>query len=320
MNPVVLVTGLSGAGKASILRALEDLGYEAVDNPPLTLVQTLVARGDRPLAIGLDARTRGFDADGVLATVAELRQVPGRRVELVYAWADTPALLRRYTESRRRHPLSPQGRVADGIEHEAVLTSPLRHAADLVVDTSGLPLPELRRVIERRFMPGTDGPGPLAVTLMSFAFPEGLPREADMVFDARFLRNPHYDPILRSGTGKDPAVAAYVEADPDFRVFYGMIEQMLKLVLPRFVQEGKKYATIAVGCTGGRHRSVRIVERLAPVLRDAADALGGLRQWQVDVLHRELPKDVPPKELTRGEQVGIAGDMQSAASAASGKA
>ena len=319
MNPVVLVSGLSGAGKASILRALEDLGYEAVDNPPLTLVDTLVARGDRPLAIGLDARTRGFDADGVLATLAQLRQEAGRRVELVYAWADTPALLRRYTESRRRHPLSPQGRVVDGIEHEAVLTSPLRHAADLVVDTSGLPLPELRRVIERRFTPGTDGPGPLAVTLMSFAFPEGLPREADMVFDARFLRNPHYDPILRSGTGKDPAVASYVEADPDFQVFYGMIESMLQLVLPRFVQEGKKYATIAVGCTGGRHRSVRLVERLAPALRDAAEAVGGLRQWQVNVLHRELPSDQAP-DLTNDATGGIAGGTSVSASAAAGKA
>ncbi len=290
---VVLVSGLSGAGKASILRALEDAGYEAVDNPPLTMVPDLARRTERPLAIGLDARSRGFDAGLVLATLAGLRQDPALLPELVYAAADETTLLRRFTETRRRHPLSPQGRVIDGIAAEAALTQPLLYAADLVLDTSGLPLADLRRLIEQRFRPESGGGGAVArlcVSLVSFAFPAGLPREADMVFDARFLRNPHYDAILRPRTGLDAGVAAYVEADPDFIRFFDSIVGLLRLVLPRFVQEGKRYATIAVGCTGGRHRSVRIVERLAQVLRDdqVNAGAGGSNGWQVTASHREL--------------------------------
>ena len=231
---VVLVTGLSGAGKASILRALEDLGYEAVDNPPLTLIEVLVSRSERPLAVGVDARSRGFDAGLVLATLARLKQRPELRPELVFAWADEPVLLRRYTETRRRHPLAPLGRVIDGITDETALTQPLRDAADLVLDTSDLPMPALRRTIEQRFRTSAaEGAGDagLTVSLLSFAFPAGLPREADMVFDVRFLRNPHYDPVLRPGTGLDPEVAAYVEADPDFDQFYGSVLALLRLML-----------------------------------------------------------------------------------------
>ena len=289
MRPVLVVSGLSGAGKASILRALEDLGYEAVDNPPLTLVETLVGRGERPLAMGLDTRSRGFDPDQVLAMVERLRANPALRTNLVYALAETAVLLRRFTETRRRHPMAPEGRVIDGIEQEAQLTRPLRDAADYVIDTSELPLAALRLSIGQRF--GLQSSG-LTVSLMSFAFPAGLPREADMVFDARFLRNPHYDPILRPRTGHDPEVAAYVEADPDFDAFFGAMLTILKLVLPRFVQEGKKYATIAIGCTGGRHRSVRIVERLAPLLRPETGGQDGT--WQVTILHRELTKLARP--------------------------
>ncbi len=291
---VVLVTGLSGAGKASILRALEDLGYEAVDNPPLTLVEVLVSRSERPLAIGVDARSRGFDAGLVLATLARLKQRLGLRPELVFAWADETVLLRRYTETRRRHPLAPLGRVIDGIMDETALTQPLRDAADLVLDTSDLPLPGLRRAIEQRFRTSpAEGAGDagLTVSLLSFAFPAGLPREADMVFDVRFLRNPHYDPVLRPGTGLDPEVAAYVEADPDFEGFYASVLGLLRLVLPRFVQEGKKYATVAVGCTGGRHRSVRTVERLAADLARAPEEGAEGQGWQVAVTHRELARE-----------------------------
>lgn len=290
---VVLVSGLSGAGKASILRALEDLGYEAVDNPPLTMVPAVVVRSERPLAIGLDARSRGFDPQLVLATLATLCQKPALRPELVYAWADETALLRRFTETRRRHPLAPQGRVIDGIAEEAALTQPLRDVADLVIDTSDLPLAELRKVIEARFRPdilsGAQQPG-LVVSLISFAFPAGLPREADMVFDARFLRNPHYDPILRPETGLNENVAAYIKADPDFPAFLNGIKALLDLVLPRFVQEGKKYATIAVGCTGGRHRSVHIVELLARSLPVLVGQGNEKNDWQVTVTHRELER------------------------------
>jgi RNase adapter protein RapZ len=282
---VVLVTGLSGAGRTSILRILEDLGYEAVDNPPITLIEELVSRGDRPAAVGIDARSRGFDARAVLATLERLRVNAALRPELVFAAADEVALLRRYTETRRRHPMAPSGRVVEGIREESELTAPLREAADLVLDTSGTSLPALRRLVEARFAADEVG---LTLTLTSFAYPAGLPPEADLVFDARFLRNPHYDPNLRPKTGTDPDVAAYVEADPDFPAFFAQIETMLQLLLPRFVQEGKKYVTVAIGCTGGRHRSVHIVEKLAARLR----APGGLdmRGGRITVAHRELQK------------------------------
>jgi UPF0042 nucleotide-binding protein len=286
---VVLVSGLSGAGKASILRALEDLGFEAVDNPPLHLIEGLVSATEsgaaRKLAVGVDARSRGFDAEEVLATLARLRQNPGLRPELVYAWADAGMLLRRYTETRRRHPLAPNGRVIDGVTAEQALTAALHEAADLVIDTTDLPLPALRRLIEDRY--GLDAKGSeeggVSISLLSFAFPAGLPREADMVFDARFLRNPHYVSALKSRTGLDPEVGAYVEADPDYPAFFAKLVDLLGLLLPRFVQEGKKYVTIAVGCTGGRHRSVYIVEGLASRLTETG--------WRVTTTHRELARE-----------------------------
>jgi len=294
---VVIVTGLSGGGKASILRALEDVGYEAVDNPPLTMLEEMIARGDQKLAVGIDARTRGFDAVGVLDAIARLRSNPGLRIQLVYAWADENTLQRRYTETRRRHPLAPQGVVADGIAAEITLTEPLREIADLVVDTSGLPIANLRRLIERHFGAGSEE-APLVVSLMSFAYPKGLPKEADLVFDARFLRNPHYDPILRPRTGMDPDVGAYVEADPDFHEFFARIAELIELVLPRFVQEGKKYATITIGCTGGRHRSVHLIEKLANHLASRASTRqvtdGNDTGWRVFVTHRELARDGEP--------------------------
>jgi UPF0042 nucleotide-binding protein len=304
LQRVLLVTGLSGAGKLSILRVLEDLGYEAIDNPPLDMIEGLVpdspqegpaggadagsggpVRPERRLAVGVDARSRGFDAAAVLGTLARLRLHPNLSAELIYAWADETVLLRRYTETRRRHPLSPHGRVTDGIAAEQALTAPLREAADIVIDTSDLPVPALRRLIERRYglEAQADTHAGLAVSLVSFAFPAGLPRESDMVFDARFLRNPHYVDALRPRTGKDPVVGAYVEEDPDYRAFFGGVTGMLGLVLPRFVQEGKKYATIAVGCSGGRHRSVHIVERLASHLTEAG--------WRVTTTHRELLRE-----------------------------
>jgi UPF0042 nucleotide-binding protein len=276
---VVLVTGLSGAGKNSILRALEDLGFETMDNPPLNALEELIGGGEGHLAIGVDARSRGFDAGVVLATLARLRENPKLRPELVYATADDEFLLRRYTETRRRHPLAQNGKVSDGILLERGLTDALRDAADLLIDTSTLKLPALRQIIEQRF--GAGAPC-MAIGLVSFGFPAGLPREADMVFDARFLRNPHYDPELRPLTGMHPAVGAYVESDPDFAPFFAHIRGMVEFLLPRFVQEGKKYATIAIGCTGGQHRSVYLVERLALYL--------GRSGWRVGVTHRELAR------------------------------
>jgi UPF0042 nucleotide-binding protein len=296
---VVIVTGLSGGGKASILRALEDVGYEAVDNPPLAMLEEMIIPGGecpgvRKLAIGIDARTRGFDAADVLTAVARLRELDSLRLRIVYVWADESTLLRRYTETRRRHPLAPQGVVAEGIAAEVALTEPLREEADLVIDTSGLPIANLRRLIERHFGADADQVQ-MAVSLMSFAYPKGLPREADLVFDARFLRNPHYDPILRAKTGLDAEVGAYVEADPDFAGLFSRIADLIDLVLPRFVQEGKKYATITIGCTGGRHRSVYLIEKLANHLSTWFAARhaesGGPAPWRVLVTHRELVQE-----------------------------
>ncbi|MGE0221721.1 MAG: RNase adapter RapZ [Acetobacteraceae bacterium] len=293
---VVLVTGLSGAGKASALRALEDLGYEAVDNPPLQMIDEMIEPSERRLAIGIDARTRGFDADRIMETLERLRANPELRLELLYVLADDATLLRRYTETRRRHPLALQGRVIDGVNTEREITRRLRTGADLVIDTSNLPLAGLRRLIEQHFgVKGETNQNRMVVALVSFAYPRGLPPEADLVFDARFLRNPHYDPILQPRTGLDPSVGAYVAGDPDFETFFGRLTGLLEVVLPRFVQEGKKYATITIGCTGGRHRSVYLVERLAAHLaaRIAADqATGGPgADWRLHVTHRELIRE-----------------------------
>ncbi len=291
-RPVVLVSGLSGAGKSSILRTLEDLGFETVDNPPLTILEELVGDADTPLAIGVDARSRGFETGDVLHALERLRLRADIATTLVFAAADEAVLLRRYSETRRRHPLAPGGslgsRVSEGIAREAALLAPLREAADLLVDTSDLPLPALRQMIERRFRPG--GHAGLDIAILSFAYPKGLPREADLVLDMRFLRNPHYDPVLKPLTGQDPPVAAFVEADPDFAPFWARMTGLLDLLLPRYVAEGKKYLTLAFGCTGGRHRSVLVVERTAAHLRAEG--------WRVEVIHRELP-------MAAGETGGI---------------
>jgi UPF0042 nucleotide-binding protein len=281
-RPVVLVTGLSGAGKASILRALEDQGYETVDNPPMAVLADLLeGPPEAPLAAGIDSRTRGFAPETLLALLGRLRARPGLALDLVFAAAEEGVLLRRYSETRRRHPLASPAdgaRVIEGIRREATLLAPLREAADLVIDTSDLPLPDLRRMVERRFgRPG--GPG-MAISLVSFAYPRGLPREADLVFDMRFLRNPHYDPVLRPLTGRDPAVADFIAADPEFGAFWTRMTALLDPLLPRYAAEGKKYLTIALGCTGGKHRSVLVAERLAHHFSSQG--------WRTDLSHREL--------------------------------
>jgi UPF0042 nucleotide-binding protein len=299
---IVVVTGLSGGGKASILHALEDVGYDAVDNPPLGLVEDLATRADRDIAIGVDARTRGFNADLVLDTLANLRRNPALLPELVFVWADEAALLRRYTETRRRHPLAPHGRVTEGIEIEQEITASLRDAANLIIDTSELPLAGLRQLIERHFgRRGEQSDTRMVVSLISFAYAKGLPKEADLVFDARFLRNPHYDPILRPRTGLDPDVGAYIREDEDYAAYLSQLTGLVDLVLPRFVHEGKKYATIAIGCTGGRHRSVYLIERLAAHLSSRLAAIRAAGEsgldWRQTVTHRELSLG----ELSLGE-------------------
>ena len=297
---VLLVSGLSGAGKSSILRVLEDLGFEAVDNAPLAIIDEIARRGSRPLAIGVDARTTGFAACAVLQTLAGLRRHPGLRAELLFAVADEAILLRRYTTTRRRHPLAGDGGVPDGIAAEAALTAVLRANADLVIDTSDLLPAELRRLVERRYVSvsvsgDVDNEGALTVSLVSFAFPAGLPRDSDMVLDARFLRNPFYDPILCDRTGQDPAVVAHIARDPAYRPFLDRIDDLLRMVFPRFVAEGKKYTTVSIGCSGGRHRSVALVEALAAQLGSRGDGsrcrdcLHDVR-YPIIVMHRELSR------------------------------
>lgn len=297
---VVLVTGLSGAGRSSILRALEDLGYEAIDNLPTEAIERIVTSAmsepGRLVGIGVDVRSRGFNPDALLAVLAKLKALPDLHAELVFALADDATILRRYTETRRRHPMSPQGRVTDGISAERSLTLPLHEAADFVLDTTDLSPTALRQWIERQFGADADRSpqAGLSVALVSFGYPAGLPREAELVFDARFLRNPHYVPALRPHTGREAEVADYVAADPDFPAFFQGIVSLLDLVLPRFVLEGKKYATIAVGCTGGRHRSVTLIEKLAAYLTG--------RGWRVTVTHRELAREAEQAHM-RASQV-----------------
>ena len=261
---IVVVTGMSGAGKTAALKALEDLGYEAVDNVPLSLVAELVdpeRDSGRPLAIGIDIRTRDFTVAGVNARLDALVALRRAPIRLVFLDCGDEILRRRYSETRHRHPLAEHGRLTEAIGRERTLLAPLRERADEAIDTSTLTLAGLKRRLAGACGLG-DAPAP-AIALVSFAYRNGLPPEADIVFDVRFLANPHYEPDLASLTGLDKAVAAFVEADPAFAPFFEALTAFLAVVLPRYRAEGKSYLTIAIGCTGGRHRSVFVVDRLA---------------------------------------------------------
>ncbi len=285
---VIFVTGLSGAGKASILRVLEDLGYELVDNAPLQLIKDVVGRVQGPIAIGIDSRTNGFEVNAFLEVLNYLKQNASLDIELIYATAELDVLLRRYTATRRRHPMAAHGTVKDGINAEITLMSSLRNIADLVIDTSDLPPAELRLLVETRYnFNRQNNKDKFTLTLMSFAFPTGIPREADMVFDARFLHNPYYVSELSVLTGLDDSIQDYVKCDPDYEKFVDQIYQMLNLIFPRFLIEGKKYVTIAVGCSGGRHRSVTVIEDLA---RRIVNAKEKDMRFPALVIHRELAR------------------------------
>lgn len=280
---VVIVSGLSGAGKSTALRALEDAGYEAVDNLPLSFLGALVqagGEGTRPLAIGIDARTRDFAPQPVLDALATLRAAPGVDARLLYLDADDEVLRRRFTETRRRHPLALDRPVLDGIQAERSLLWALREGADIALDTSNATGAELRRMVQERLADDLR-PG-LVVAVVSFAYRWGLPREADLVFDVRFLANPHYEPTLEPLTGRDPAVGAFIERDPGFEAFFAGLVAMLAALLPRYEREGKSYLTIGCGCTGGKHRSVHVAERLARWLRQ--------RGRQVNLVHRDIER------------------------------
>ncbi len=282
-QPVILVTGLSGAGRSSSLKALEDIGYEAVDNLPIALLPALLAPSGahrRPLAVGIDVRGRDFAVDPLLAEVERLKRRKDLDVRLLFLDCDAEVLARRFTETRRRHPIAVDRPLADGIHKERTLMLPVREHADEVLDTSALIGADLRRVLWSRFQLGADRG--LGVTVTSFSFRHGLPREADLVLDVRFLENPHYDPVLKPLDGRDPSVADFVAVDPDFAPFFASITGMLDRLIPRYYREGKSYLTIAFGCTGGRHRSVFLAERLGAWLRQ--------RGQRVEILHRDVDR------------------------------
>lgn len=294
---LLLVTGLSGAGRTTALKTLEDLGWEAVDNLPLGLVERLLSSpppegapaDDQPLAIGIDSRTRGFDAAAILRTVARLRDGAGLGIETLFLDCADGVLARRFSATRRRHPLGLDRPVADGIARERELLAPLRAAADHLIDTSDLSSNALQAELRGRFGEAGDAAQP-TLTVTSFSYGRGLPRHADLVFDMRFLRNPHWVPDLRPGTGLDAPVADHVAGDPAYPAAMDGIERLLLALLPRYRAEGKSYVTVAMGCTGGRHRSVACAEALAERLRAAG--------FSPTVSHRELAG----KAATMGER------------------
>jgi UPF0042 nucleotide-binding protein len=286
--PFVVVTGLSGAGKSHAIRALEDLGYLSVDNLPIALIPafadlTIEGGGQqRRAAVVIDVR-EGPALSKFPAVYRRLKRRLAGRVRLVFLEADDGSLLRRFSETRRPHPLAPAGSVASGIRDERRLLQPLRRLADRIVDTSSLTVHELRRrVLETTG--GTKTVAPLVVNLASFGYRHGVPADADLVLDVRFLPNPHFVASLRRSTGRSARVSQYVLRTKPARSFLQLTVKLLKFLLPQYIAEGKTYLTIAIGCTGGRHRSVALAEALA-------DRLRGTPGIRLRVSHRDIAED-----------------------------
>lgn len=283
---VLLVTGMAGAGKSTVLRTLEDMGWEIVDNLPLLLLDRLLATSQpsllageaRPLALGIGAQTRDFDPEGVVQRIKRLREQRGDDIGVLFLDCAGGELERRFSETRRRHPLALDRPVSDGIARERELLAPLRRWANRLIDTTDLAANELAQQVRSTF--ARDGLGEPTLAVKSFGFARGLPRDADLVLDMRFLRNPHWDDKLRPHTGLDADVGAYIAEDPAYAEAMAAIESLVLLLLPRYRAEGKSYVTIAFGCTGGRHRSVHVAERVARRLRDAG--------FSPTVAHRDL--------------------------------
>jgi len=277
---LVLVTGPSGAGRTTAIRALEDLGFEAIDNLPLRLVPLLLdgPRPTRPLALGIDPRNRDFSTAGLLDMIETLAARVDVEPTALYLDCREDVLIRRFSETRRRHPLAPAESPEIGIRRELGLLAPIRDRADVLIDTSDLTPQQLRTETEGWFAP--DGDGRLALTVHSFSYKRGLPRGIDMVFDCRFLSNPYWVPELRDLNGRDPRVAGHVAADPRFDPFFSRVLDLTRLLLPAYTEEGKSHLSIAFGCTGGQHRSVTLAESLAKALAEDGR--------QVSIRHREL--------------------------------
>lgn len=305
---ILLVTGLSGAGKSTVLRTLEDVGWEVVDNLPLSLLEHLLstpaaagmANRVRPLAIGIDSRTRDFDAQRVVGQIEALASDHALRVETLFLECAGSELLRRYSETRRRHPLAPDRPATDGIAGERSLMEPLRRSSDFIIDTTDTDANALQQQMRQRFAAADAGP---TLTIMSFGFARGLPRNADIVFDMRFLRNPHWVDELRPLSGLDEAVSAHVAGDEGYDDAVAKIEDLLLTLLPRYHAEGKSYVSVAFGCTGGRHRSVHVAERVAATLREAG--------FSPTVEHRDLasrPRDGVEETARPGQDPELQGE------------
>lgn len=278
-NRVLLVTGMSGAGKTLALKTLEDLHFEAVDNVPLPLLSELVRKEALPacrdhyagLAIGIDSRSRAFSVDGLLKQLVSLGDREDLAIELLFLDCNDVVLHRRYQETRRRHPLSGDNPVQVGIDLERQMLAPLQEIADMVIDTSELYNPDLRQYLDKKF--GAMRDAIFTVSVMSFSYRRGLPKEADLVFDARFLRNPHYEDELRDKTGLDEDVGLFIGADPDYEDFIDRLIDLLGWLIPRYRREGKSYLDIAFGCTGGQHRSIFSAKTISNLLSEKGFAV-----------------------------------------------
>jgi len=279
---VTLVTGPSGAGRSTAINALEDLGYEVIDNMPLSLLPRLLEGPPlaRPIALGLDVRNRDFGIEALIETMDSLAASPLIREQMLYIDCGEEALVRRYSETRRRHPLSPEEAPISGIRRELELLLPIRARADVLIDSSELSPHDLRAEVERLF--AAPGGRTMTITVQSFSYKRGLPRGLDIVHDVRFLRNPHWEPELRARDGRDPSVAAHIAADPLFSDFSQKLTDLTRLLLPAYRAEGKSHLAIGFGCTGGKHRSVALAEHLAQFL--STDG------WPATTRHRELER------------------------------
>jgi RNase adapter protein RapZ len=279
---LLLVTGPSGAGRSTAIHALEDLGFETIDNLPLSLVPRLIdgTPHGRPIALGLDVRNRDFNATALIELIDTLTRDPRVALELLYLDCAPAELIQRFSQTRRRHPLAQADTPATGVEQEIDLLAPIRVRADHLIDTTEMTVHDLKAEIANVF--DRNPAGRMAVSVQSFSYKRGLPRGVDMIFDCRFLANPHWQPALRDLDGRDPAVVAHIEADPLFAPFFQRLQDLVVLLLPAQRDEGKAHLTIALGCTGGQHRSVAVAEKLAKVLAEAG--------WAVSKRHRELER------------------------------
>jgi UPF0042 nucleotide-binding protein len=289
LRDLVVITGFSGAGKSTAMNVFEDAGYFCVDNLPpemiRSLVELVVHEGSKVERAAVVSDVRGGVYFEALQAVVEDLDALGVNRHLLFLEAAEQTLVTRYKETRRRHPLAPHGRVAAGVASERTRLEPLRSRADVVIDTTGMSAAMLREKIANEFLPRKSA-GRLALTFMSFGFKHGPPREEDLAFDVRFLANPHYEPELRELTGLDERVVEYIGRDGRLQELYERLHGLLDFLLAEYVAEGKAHLMIAIGCTGGRHRSVAIAEHLAARYRDQDDL-------DVAVVHRDLDK--PPR-------------------------